>query len=406
MGAFSRAAFLAVGSELLRTARLDTNSLFVAAKLAACGVEMTEKRCIGDDAQAIAGAVSELLSRADLVVISGGLGPTADDVTREGVAAALQRKLHLDQELFSLLAERYRRLGRSMPSIAARMAYLVEGAEVLPNPRGTAPGQWLEVGSKAVVLLPGVPEELETIFALHVLPRIQGKPLLVRTLKVAGRFESEVEQRVSDLYRRFGREKVTILAGRGTVELVLYAETPAELEAMEQAFTEVLGADIFGCDDTTLAQVVLDALKSRGWMLATAESCTGGMVGSALTQVPGASEAYLGGVVAYANSVKVRVLGVPEGLLAEKGAVSREVAEAMALGACKLGAQCGLAITGIAGPAGGTPEKPVGTVHVAVAIPGQLQHRHFRFGGSRQTVRELAANFALDLLRRVLGGTA
>lgn len=406
MGAFSRAAFLAVGSELLRTSRLDTNSLFVAAKLAACGVEMTEKRCVGDDAQAIAGAVSELLSRADLVVVSGGLGPTADDVTREGVAAALQRKLHLDQELFALLQERYRRLGRSMPSIAARMAYLVEGAQVLPNPRGTAPGQWLEVGSRALVLLPGVPEELETIFALHVLPRIQGKPILVRTLKVAGRFESEVEQRVSDLYRRFGREKITILAGRGTVELVLYAEGPSELAAMEQAFTEVLGADIFGRDEATLPQVVLEALKSRGWMLATAESCTGGMVGSALTQVPGASEAYLGGVVAYANTVKVRLLGVPEEVLATHGAVSREVAEAMALGACRLGAQCGLAITGIAGPAGGTPEKPVGTVHVAVAIPGQLQHRRFLFGGSRQTIRELAANFALDLLRRVLKGAA
>ncbi len=406
MGTFSRAAFLAVGSELLRTPRLDTNSLFVASQLAACGVEMTEKRCIGDDTQAIANAVSELLSRADLVVVSGGLGPTADDVTREGVAAALGRKLHLDEELLARLQERYRRLGRSMPSIAARMAFLVEGAEVLPNPRGTAPGQWLEVGARAVVLLPGVPEELQTIFALHVLPRIGGKPILVRTLKVAGRFESEVEQRVSHLYHRFGREKVTILAGRGTVELVLYAETSSELEAMEHAFTEVLGEDIFGRDDVTLPQVVLDALKSRGWMLATAESCTGGMVGSALTQVPGASEAYLGGVVAYANAVKVRVLGVSEELLATKGAVSREVAEAMALGACALGAQCGLAITGIAGPTGGTAEKPVGTVHVAVATPSQLQHRHFRFGGSRQTVRELAANFALDLLRRVLGGKA
>lgn len=404
MGAFSRAAFLAVGSELLRTARVDTNSLFVAARLLACGVEMVEKRCVGDDLEAIAAATLELLSRVDLLVVSGGLGPTADDVTREGVAAALERKLHLNEELLAELAERYRRLGRSIPSIATRMAYLLEGAEVLPNPRGTAPGQWLSVGSKAVVLLPGVPEELETIFALHVVPRVQGRPLSVRTLKVAGRFESEVEQRVSHLYTRFGREKVTILAGRGTVELVLYAEGAAELEAMDHAFSEVLGADIFGRDEATLPQVVLDALKSRGWMLATAESCTGGLVGSLLTQVPGASEAYLGGVVAYANSVKARVLGVPEELIAVRGAVSREVAEAMALGACRLGAQCGLAITGIAGPAGGTPEKPVGTVHLAVATPTQLEHRQFRFGGSRHTIREFSANFALDLLRRVLLG--
>lgn len=397
---------MAVGSELLRTERVDTNSLFVAAKLLACGVEMVEKRCVGDEIASIAAATLELLGRVDLVVVSGGLGPTADDVTREGVAAALERKIHQDPGLLAQLAERYRRLGRSMPAIAARMAYLLEGAEVLPNPRGTAPGQWLSVGSKAVVLLPGVPEELETIFALHVIPRVQGKPLLVRTLKVAGRFESEVEQRVSPLYTHFGREKVTILAGRGTVELVLYAEAAAELEAMDRAFVEVLGEDIFGRDEATLPQVVLDALRSRGWMLATAESCTGGLVGSLLTQVPGASEAYLGGVVAYANSVKVRVLGVPEELLATKGAVSREVAEAMALGACRLGAPCGLAITGIAGPTGGTTEKPVGTVHLAVATPTQLEHRHFRFGGSRQTIRELAANFALDLLRRVLRGAS
>lgn len=393
-----------MGTELLRTSRLDTNSLLVAAKLAALGVEMVEKRCVADDVEAIAQAVGELLRRADLVVVSGGLGPTADDVTREGVARALDRKLHQDPQLLTQLAERYRRLGRTMPAIAARMANVVEGAEVLPNPRGTAPGQWVSLGGRAVVLLPGVPEELETILGLHVIPRVQGNPLWVRTLKVAGRFESEVEQRVSPLYARFGREKVTILAGRGVVELVLYAAGAAELEAMEAAFAEVLGEDLFGRDQATLPQVVLEALKSRGFLLATAESCTGGLVGSLLTQVPGASEAYLGGVVAYANSVKARVLGVPESLLATKGAVSREVAEAMALGACRLGAQCGLAITGIAGPAGGTPEKPVGTVHVAVAVPGHLEHRHFQFGGSRQTIRELAANFALDLLRRALRG--
>ncbi|MGC8917375.1 MAG: CinA family nicotinamide mononucleotide deamidase-related protein [Thermoanaerobaculum sp.] len=406
MGVFQRAAFVAVGSELLRTSRLDTNSLFVAAKLAARGVDMVEKRCVGDDVTAVARAVSELLGRVELVILSGGLGPTADDVTREGVAEALHRRLYVDTKLLEQLEARYRRFGRTMPSIASRMAYLLEGAEPLPNPRGTAPGQWVTEGSKAVVLLPGVPEELETIFVLHVLPRLQGRPLLVRTLRVGGRFESEVEQRVSPLYERFGREKVTILAGRGTVDLVLYAEGPGELAAMEGAFGDTLGDDLFGRDEATLPQVVLEALKARGWMLATAESCTGGLVGALLTQVPGASEAYLGGVVAYANSVKVRLLGVPEALLAEKGAVSREVAESMAAGACRLGAHCGLAITGIAGPAGGTQEKPVGTVHVAVAVGGQVTHRHYRFGGSRQTVRELAANFSLDLLRRTLAGVS
>jgi len=402
VGSYSRAAFLAVGSELLRTSRLDTNSLLVARKLLARGVELVEKRCVPDDAAAIARAVEELLGRGELVLVSGGLGPTADDVTREGVAQALGRKLVRDQGLLAALAERYRRLGRPMPAIAARMAELVEGCQVLPNPRGTAPGMWLDVGAKAVVLLPGVPEELETILELHVLPRVQGRELVVRTLKVGGRFESEVEQRVQHLYHRFGREKVTILAGRGVVDLVLLAEGPGELAAMEEAFAAVLGEDLFGRDETSLPEAVLAACRNRGFLLATAESCTGGLVGALLTQVPGASEVYVGGVVAYANPLKTRLLGVSEALLAQVGAVSREVAEAMALGACRLGAQCGLGITGIAGPGGGSAEKPVGTVHMAVATPTRLVHRMVRFGGSRNTVRELAANFALDLVRRTV----
>lgn len=402
MSAFSRAAFLAVGSELLRTSRVDTNSLFASKELLACGVELVEKRCVGDDASAIARALQELLLRADLVLVSGGLGPTADDVTREGVAQALERKLVRDRHLLASLQERYGRLGRPMPKIAERMADVVEGSQVLPNPRGTAPGLWIALGHKAVVLLPGVPEELKTIFALHVRPRLSGAPLFVRTLKVAGRFESEVEEKVQPLYQRFGRERVTILAGRGTVELVLLAEEPQELERMDREFAALLGADLFGRDEATLPEVVLSLCRQKGWLLATAESCTGGLVAGMLTQVPGASEVFLGGVVAYANSLKERLLGVPGELLRQVGAVSREVAEAMAEGACRLGAHCGVGITGIAGPTGGSPEKPVGTVHLAVATPHRRAHRHLRFGGSRNTVREMAANFALDLLRRTL----
>jgi len=402
VGSYSRAAFLAVGTELLRTARLDTNSLLVARKLLARGVELVEKRCVPDNAAAIARAVVELLERAELVLVSGGLGPTADDVTREGVAQALGRKLVRDPGLLEALANRYRRLGRPMPAMAARMADLLEGCQVLPNPRGTAPGIWVDLGERAVVLLPGVPNELETILELHVLPKIQGRELLVRSLKVAGRFESEVEQRVQHLYQRFGREKVTILAGRGVVELVLLAEDPQELAAMEEAFVAVLGEDLFGRDEGSLAEAVLEACRRRRWFLATAESCTGGLVGALLTQVPGASEVYVGGVVAYSNALKMKLLGVPEALLAQVGAVSQEVAEAMALGACRLGAQCGLGITGIAGPGGGSAAKPVGTVHMAVATPTRLVHRLMRFGGGRNIVRELAANFALDLVRRTV----
>ncbi|MGQ9495886.1 MAG: CinA family nicotinamide mononucleotide deamidase-related protein [Thermoanaerobaculaceae bacterium] len=402
MREFSRAAFLAVGTELLRTDRLDTNSLFVARQLLRRGVELVEKRAVPDDEAIIARAVEELLHSVELVVVSGGLGPTADDVTRQGVARALGRPIREDAKILAALRSRYQRLGRDVPQIAVRMAQIIEGSEVLPNPRGTAPGLWLQEGDRAVVLLPGVPEELEGIFLSQVIPKLPGPARLVRTLRVAGRFESEVEQRIQPLYQQFGRKNVTILAGRGTVDLVLFAPNELELAKMERAFAELLKEDIYGQDEQSLAEAVLSACRRKGWLLATAESCTGGLIGAMLTSVPGASQNYLGGVVAYANSLKAGLLDVDEALLARVGAVSRETAEAMAEGARRLGAHCGLAVTGIAGPAGGTPEKPVGTVHMAVVTPLARAHRHQRFLGSRQTVREMAANFALDLLRRLL----
>lgn len=398
----SRAAFLAVGTELLRTHRLDTNSLFVARQLLRRGVELVEKRVVPDDVAIIARAVEELLHSVDLLVVSGGLGPTADDVTRQGVAEALGRPIREDARILSGLRSRYQRLGRDMPQIAIRMAQIIEGSEVLANPRGTAPGLWLQEGDRAIVLLPGVPEELEEIFLSQVIPKLPGPARLVRTLRLAGRFESEVEQRIQPLYQRFGRDNVTILAGRGTVDLVLFAPDELELAKMERAFEELLKEDIYGRDEESLAQAVLSACRKKGWLLATAESCTGGLIGAMLTSVPGASQSYLGGVVAYANSLKAGFLDVDEALLARFGAVSRETAEAMAEGTRRLGAHCGVAVTGIAGPAGGTPEKPVGTVHMAAVTPLARAHRHQRFLGSRQTVREMAANFALDLLRRLL----
>lgn len=393
---------MAVGTELLRTDRLDTNSLFVAKQLLRRGVELVEKRAVPDDVAIISRAVGELLHSVDLLVVSGGLGPTADDVTRRGVAKALGRPIRKDASLLTSLRSRYQRLGRELPRIAVRMAEIIEGAEVLANPRGTAPGLWIQEGDRAVVLLPGVPEELEQIFLSQILPRLPNPARLVRTLRVAGRFESEVEEKIQPLYDRFGRESVTILAGRGTVDLVLFAPNDLELANMEQAFTELLKEDIYGRDEESLAQAVLSACRKKGWLLATAESCTGGLIGAMLTSVSGASQSYVGGVVAYANSLKAGLLDVDEALLAKVGAVSREAAEAMAEGARRLGAHCGLAVTGIAGPAGGTPEKPVGTVHMAAVTPLARAHRHQRFLGSRQTVREMAANFALDLLRRLL----
>ena len=406
MAAPRPAAFVAVGSELLRTDRLDTNSVLATRVLGRCGFALVEKRCVEDDAGAIAVTLGELLPRVELVIVSGGLGPTADDVTREGVAQALGVRLARRPELEEELAARYRSLARPVPAVAFRMAEVVEGAEVLRNPLGTAPGELLRVDGRTVVLLPGVPAEFEQILTSHLLPRwMAAAGVVTKTLRLAGVYESQVEQRVSPLYERFGRDRVTILAARGQVSLVLSASGPRaseDLAEMVAAFSAAAGADLFGTDEETLAEVGLRLVGGRGWRLATAESCTGGLVGSRLTAVAGASASFVGGVVAYSNQLKDRLLGVPAELLAAHGAVSREVAEAMARGACALGAECGLAVTGIAGPSGGTEAKPVGTVHLAVATPGGVRHAKHRFSGNRGMVREFATNFALDLLRREL----
>ncbi len=401
-----RAAFVAIGSELLRAGRPDTNSLLVARLLAQCGFSLVEKRVIEDDADAIASCAREMAGRVELVVFSGGLGPTADDVTREGVARALGLGITRSEAMEKALAARYRKHGRVMPPIAGRMADVLDGAEVLPNPRGTAPGQLVVEDGTSYVLLPGVPVELEEIFRSHLLHRWEcTSRRAVRTLHLGGVYESDVEERVSPLYERFGRENVTILAQRGQVDLVLSAcgdGAPARLDEMDAAFCAAAGRDVFGRDETTLASAILGLAGRRGWGLAVAESCTGGMIGARLTSVPGASEVFVGGVVAYSNALKVALLAVPAAVIAEHGAVSRETAEAMASGASRLGAECALAITGIAGPSGGSDEKPVGTVHMAIVSPSGVVHRERRFPGDRDLVRALATTFALDFLRRTL----
>lgn len=402
-GVTQAAAFIAVGSELLRTQRTDTNSLLAARLLRGCGVRLVEKRCVEDDAAAIAEAVAGVANRVDLVILSGGLGPTADDVTREGVAKALGLALHRYPPLEEALAARYRALGREVPSFALKMADVIEGAEILPNPRGTAPGQLLVWGGTTIVLLPGVPVEFETIFTRHLLPRWPAQDGAVRVLRLAGVYESQVEARVAPLYERFGRENVTILGGRGLVDLVLEAVgegASQRLGEMEGAFAAAVGTDLYGVDDATLTGALLAALRQRGWRLAVAESCTGGMVGARLTAEAGASEVFVGGVVAYSNALKVYLLGVAPQLLEEHGAVSQAVVEAMAEGVLRLGAECAIAITGIAGPGGGSETKPVGTVHLAAVTPVGRRHLAVTLPGDRAAVREWATNLALDLLRR------
>jgi len=411
------AACLAVGSELLGDVKTDRNSLEITATLAHYGFRVCEKRIVGDDADMIAAGLRELAARYEVVVVTGGLGPTADDVTREGVAAAFDRQLGPDPVVERRLAEWFRKLGRSMPDICRSMARVVEGSKVLVNDRGAAPGLMVETNGCLVAVFPGVPWEMRGMLARDLVPELErrsgGVGLSRRTLLLGGVVESQIEQKISPLYERFGRENVTILASFGVLRLVLSASGPraesgAVLERMEGAFRKTLQDDVVGVDIDSIAEAVVPELARCGVTLATAESCTGGMVGAEVTSVSGSSDAYLGGVVSYSNEAKTTFVDVPEHLLIAHGAVSAEVAEAMAAGVRRrFGADVGLAVTGIAGPTGGTDEKPVGLVYWAVADAEGAVCDHRVFRGSRDIVRRWSTNMVLDLLRRhVISGAS
>ncbi len=409
---YRTAACLAVGSELLGDQRLDRNSLEVTRELANHGVAVREKRVVGDDVDHVAGAIRELLASWDVVVITGGLGPTEDDVTREAVARALGRSIERDREVDGWIRDRYRELDRPMPELCSRMALVVEGSRPLRNRRGTAPGLLLEAGDHLLAVFPGVPWEMEAMLERDLLPAVRSKggfdPHRRRTLILGGVVESETEDRIRHLYSRFGRENITILASYGVLRLLLLAEGPkasaeARLDEMEQAYREILGNDVAGVDAEGLPEIVSDLLRARRQRLAVAESCTGGLMSAQITDVAGASGVFDGGVVSYSNEAKESFLGVPRAILVEHGAVSEEVARSMATGVRdRFGADWGVGITGIAGPSGGTEDKPVGLVHWAVAGPGGGEARHAVFPGARPIVRQWSVNAALDLLRRRL----
>lgn len=409
-----RATFLAVGSELLGTDRVDTNSLTVTGALERHGVDLVRKVVVGDEEDAIAGEVRRLLEISDLVVVSGGLGPTSDDLTRQGVARALDREVRFDEEVLEQIRDLFEQHGLSMPDINRRQAEVIEGAEVIPNRRGTAPGMRLETGDgKAVFLLPGPPKELEGMLASHLEPWVAergGERTERRTLKVACLPESEVEERLEPAYEELGREALAVLAKPGEI-LVRFEASGSEeerrerLDRMEARLRQLVGPAIFAAsEEETLESVVGELLQRAGRTVVTAESCTGGLVAERITRVPGSSEYFLGAVVTYTDRLKEEVLGVPRNTLESFGAVSEPVARAMADGARRLlKADYGIGITGIAGPGGGSDDKPVGTVHLGLAGPdGSVSHRRVRFPGDRGQVREQTAQLALELLRRRL----
>ena len=409
------AACLAVGSELLGEEKLDRNSLTITRAVARYGVRVTEKRVVGDDVEAIATALNEVLGRHDLVVLTGGLGPTADDVTRDAVARALDRPIEHSDEVERLIRARYEAHGREMPLYGPAMARVVEGSRLLVNERGTAPGMLIPLRDRLLAVLPGPPWEMEEMLERDVLPELvlwnPGSVRMTRTLVLGGVFESDVEEGVRHLYDQFGRDNVSILASYGAVRLVLSADgeegsVRRRLDAMERAFREILADDVAGTDVSGLPEAIIRELRRRDQTLATAESCTGGLVSARLTDVPGASDVFVGGVVSYSNEVKEHQLGVPLRVLVDHGAVSEEVARAMASGVReRLGSDWGVGITGSAGPTGGTEDKPVGLVHWAVAGPGGIWAANRVFPGDRAVVREWSLNSSLDLLRRRLVGS-
>jgi nicotinamide-nucleotide amidase len=417
-----KAAILAVGSELLGIDRLDTNSLHITKVLERYGVELRAKGVAGDSVEEVAAALRGALEKHDLVLVTGGLGPTADDVTREAAAAALGCGMHDDAAVAETIAERFRAHGMRMPEINRRQAMILDGAEVLANPRGTAPGQRATAANGSTLFLfPGVPTELYGMLDVYLEPwlaeRSGGIGRETATLKVACMGESAVEERVSPAYDEFGRESITILASPSDVRLRATAEGPEaerwnRLAAMTSRLAELAGDAVYAfSEEDTLEMVVGKLLREAGRTLTTAESCTGGLVAERLTRVPGSSDYFLGGAVTYTNQLKMQLLGVPEALLAEHGAVSEPVARAMAEGVRRvLGSDYGIGITGVAGPGGGSEAKPVGTVHIALAGPRyggeelETEHRKARFPGDRERVRLHSSQLALEMLRRRLLG--
>jgi len=405
-----KAEIIAVGSELLTPDRIDTNSLFLTEELNKLGIEVLRKTIIGDQRELLAEAFHDALNRVPVVIASGGLGPTEDDLTRETVAELLGRKLQRNDAVVRAIEARFRSFKRDMPTVNLRQAMVPEGAEVLENPRGTAPGLWLEDKGRMIALLPGPPRELKPLFLEQVLPRLQRRASAVRMfhreLRVTGLGESHVEERIRPIYTRYKEVHTTILAAPGEIQIHLRswsdhaAQANTLLDEIVRSFELALGDRIFAHSAASLEQVVAQLLIDHRATIAAAESCTGGLLAERLTRIPGSSNYFLGGVVCYSNEMKTAWADVPPELIATKGAVSSEVAIALAEGIRRhVGSTFGVGITGIAGPGGGSEEKPVGTVHIAVTGPGGVKERLVNLPGDREAIRFYASQLALDMVR-------
>ncbi len=407
------AAIIAIGSELLTPQRLDTNSLFLTDRLNALGVELLFKMVVGDDRARLVQAMQHALASARILILTGGLGPTEDDVTRDAVSQLTGRELVFSEEIVQWIAERFKKFGRAMAENNKRQAYQLAGAEILPNPNGTAPGQWLTWEDRHILLLPGPPNELKPMFENHCIPRLEKllPPQVIRSrfYRVAGMGESDLDQLISPVYKPFENPVTTILAAPGDIQIHLRARCGTEMEAEEllkkvgDPIASLLGDRIYSRNGDPIEAVVGRMVQGRDLTLAVAESCTGGMLAERVTSVAGASEYFAGGFLAYTYKAKTELLGISPEILREHGAVSETVAKLMAIAAReRTRASVGVSITGVAGPSQGDEKEPVGTVFIGVSVGPSTTVRRFQFPGDRKRVRTMAAQTALDLLRKKL----
>lgn len=411
------AEIIAIGSELLTPFRQDTNSLYLTGQLNSLGVEVGFKTIVGDDFKDLVRVTTTALSRADILILSGGLGPTEDDMTREAVAETLGLQLRRDPEIVRSIERRFAEHGWKMSANNVKQGDVIAGAVVLPNANGTAPGQWIAGKSdgkeKIVILLPGPPNELKALFESSVVERLRAKVpkqfLATRVLKITGMGESACDARIAPIYKRFADVRTTILAGPGEIQLHLRTQAQSA-EAAQKRVDELvdkvedeLGDNVYSDNGDSLEQIVSYFLQMRNATLAVAESCTGGLVAERLTSVSGSSRYFIGGAVVYSNALKTDFADVPQDLLEVYGAVSEQVSRALAEGIRRrCGTTLGLGITGVAGPTGGTAEKPVGLVFHALASEGRTEVVKRNFPGDRARVRWFASQQALDMVRRKL----
>ena len=407
------AEIIAIGSELLTPEKTDTNSLWLTGRLNDIGIEVKLKTVVGDDGERLQETVKDALSRSEVVITTGGLGPTADDITREFTARAVGRDLVYHPEIEDWLRERFRRWGREMPEINKTQAFIIDGADVLPNPHGSASGMFLAMDGRILAVLPGPPRENQPMFSDHVFPRLKeiaGDVYVSRrVLRVAGMGESAVDEIAAPIYSAASDVQTSILFNRTEVEIHIAAQAGSFAAAADasnslaEKLADALGDAVFSTNGDTMEEVVGTLLRERGETISVAESCTGGLIGRRLTEVPGSSDYFLEGAITYTNEAKVRVLGVSPDTLDRHGAVSRECALEMAEGMRRAsGTDHSLSVTGIAGPGGGSDEKPVGTVYIGYSGPAGTHSSEIFLPGDRYLIRWRASQSALDLLRRRL----